>query len=165
MMRLISTVTGFGRLRALAATAIISPAWTNTDSPSLPLSEMRTVPSSTITFTVPGLPGLYSIIRVVPVMAAVIGALRIVAPPASLGTCRRIAPFSKSSMRVPRSKLNSVFSPRRARVASGNVNCAREFSPVRTPVCPRMISPSDALSGWPLGGITSTSLTTLVMVA
>ena len=164
-MRFTSTTTGSGKLRALAATVIISPASMSTDSPKRPLSEMRTVPSRTMIFTTPGLPGLYSIISVVPVIAAVMGALRIVAPPASLGTWSKIAPFSKSSMRVPRSKLKSVLAPRRARVASGNVSWARELAPVRMPVWPRTVSPSEAGMGCAPGGMSSTEFTILVTVA
>ena len=182
-----STVEGLGKLRTLAATEIICPAPTRTDSPRRPASESRTVPSSTMSLTVPaaqnrqlrraetelflqsprpqGLPGLYSIMTVVPVMAAVTGALRMVAPPASLGTWSKIAPLSRSSARVPRSKLKTVFSPKRASVWSGKVSCARDSSPVRTSEPPPTVSPTLAGFGCAPCDMISTFLTTRVMVA
>jgi len=165
VLALRSTVTGFGSARALAATAIICPGPTRTDSPRRPARDSRTVPSRQMSLTVPGLPGLYSIMMVVPVMAAVTGALLMVAPPAPLGTCRRMDPFSKSRLRVPRSKLKSVLAPRRARVWSAKVSWARELPPVRTPARPLTTSPRSAGCGAPPSGMISTLLTTRVTVA
>jgi len=76
-------------------------------------------------------PGLYSIMVVVPVIAAETVAVRIVAPPAFLGTLRRKEPLSISMFRVPDLKRKTEFAPMRVTVSSGKPSSAREFLPVR----------------------------------
>jgi hypothetical protein len=61
---------------------------------------------------------MYSIMMVVPVMAAVTAAVWIVAPPKPFGTCSSIDPFSRVMSRVPVLKLKNVSAPRRVRVLS-----------------------------------------------
>jgi len=74
--------------------------------------------------------GLNSIIVVVPVIAAVTVAVRIVAPPALFGTFRRKEPLSISISLDPALKRKTEFDPILVIVWSGNVSSARDFLPV-----------------------------------
>jgi hypothetical protein len=83
------------------------------------------LPSSTKNFFV-------DIMTVVPVMAAVVAAVVIFAPPEFFGTCNKIAPSDKSKVRVAALKLKIVFAPSRVTVRSAKVSSARDSTPVRT---------------------------------
>src|SRR5256885_14792581 len=99
---------------------------------------------------------------VVPVIAAVTAAVWIFVPPDPFGTRSRIAPLFRSTVREPSLKLKIVFAPNRAIVRSPKVNSARDSTPVRTAVSPRMVSLVVAGRGSARAGRIFTSLTTCV---
>ncbi len=95
---------------------------------------------------------------VVPVIAAVIAAVLICAPPAFFGTRSSMAPPPSSNFRVPWLKLKIVLAPRRAIVLSVKVSSARDSKPVRTAVPLRTSSLMCAGRGAACAGRSFTSL-------
>ena len=133
--------TGRGNLVASAGITIMLPGGMAIRSP---LALLRlAVPSRQINFI--HAPGLYSIMVVVPVMAAVTVAVRIVAPPAFFGTCRRKDPWVISISREPELNRNAEFAPILVIVLSGKVSSARDCLPVSTVERPVSRSPSLAV--------------------
>ena len=124
-----SMVTGSGITVAFGCMMIILPAGTAT-LVLLPLIESLWVPSRVRSLIHP--PGLYSNITVVPVMAAVTVAVRMVAPPAFLGTWSKTDPCFNSTLRPPSRKLKTEFWPKRVIVLSLKVSSVRDWRPVCT---------------------------------